>query len=674
MRANITIKSSPKFVCDLLLGRVYNGKSAYEYAKEKGFSGTEEEFANKMSQVGDAVNISRLQGKSPNNAPGDPFTLLLTMTGTWDEDHIQQLNEVLDNHHSTNPNHNKQGFFRIEISGTYLELISYPEVYLQDIWEQVLKGRIVINNNGKITLANEYNVVTRRLVNDVWSAWEYYGGGSTISNMKISGTVNLAKAEGKTTLQDAYNGLSVGEMAFYLVTDSNGLLPSPNQAYVTVDDSVRALFTTDSALGASVGDIVVVAKMKVLLVNTPVYRILPLNDAKAASGSFPGAMGLESPWDKKQVNLVPTALQFPTRGGENMNDCLEPGIYPWCTLGRPTGATGAFTLSVAKSTTADNAGYYTIEQTCYGREGETGRIFRRIIFQNASETQYNDWVEITGAGLEDGSVTTNKIAAKAVTKEKLADAVVNQLESIYYVYSLSITSLTADSSQEDIIAACGGSFGGLKDAIKASKDIVFSDAQSPDIGAIKLAPTFLRPDSYKVTAGVSDSITFVFGGNVNKEITIAWDSLRSKYTCSVNVISVPDGSITQEEIADNAIVTSKIANKSITSIKFADGILPRAVYITQGIYDLRARTDVTSEELAAVGLTYEKLIPTENGYIQNIVYTGNINIVFNIYEYNIYHIIRHIKFGYYDYSGDIGEMITITKGSNNLYSVTIDQR
>lgn len=387
-------------------------------------------------------------------------------------------------------------------------------------------------------------------------------------SMKISGTVNLAKAEGKTTLQNAYNGLGVGEMAFYLVTDSNGLLPSPNQAYVTVEDSVRSLFTTDSALGASVGDIVVVAKMKVLLMTVPVYKILPLNDAKAASGSFPGAMGLESPWDKNQVNKIPTALQFPTRGGDNMNNCLEPGIYPWCTLGRPAGATGAFTLSVAKSTTADNAGYYTIEQTCYGRQGEAGRIFRRILFQNASETQYNDWVEVTGAGSEfdkkiyycpgsfknlTASSTTTQIEAvigsiytviaqeqngrctfidvdgviatlaytsggsyaisyfdgsyiylinintnnNSATVKSYLYAPVNNLTSTstdsalsanqgkvlndkirekrdtYYVYSLSITDLTADSSQEDIIAACGGSFGGVQNAIKASKDIVF---------------------------------------------------------------------------------------------------------------------------------------------------------------------------------------------------------
>lgn len=461
-------------------------------------------------------------------------------------------------------------------------------------------------------------------------------------NMKISGTVNLAKAEGKTTLQDAYNGLSVGEMAFYLVTDSNGLLPSPNQAYVTLEDSVRALFTTDSALGASVGDIVVVAKMKVLLVTVPVYRILPLNDAKAASGSFPGAMGLESPWDKKQVNLVPTALQFPTRGGDNMNDCLEPGIYPWCTLGRPAGATGAFTLSVAKSTTADNAGYYTIEQTCYGREGEAGRIFRRILFQNNSETQYNDWVEITGAGLTDGSVTTNKIAAKAVTKEKLADAVVNQLESIYYVYSLSITNLTADSSQEDIIAACGGRFSGLQDAIKASKDIVFSDAQNPDTGAIKITPTFLRPDSYKVTLGINDSMTFVFGGNVNKEITIAWDSLRSKYTCNVKEINKPDGIFIDED----------------------------------KLREYAAAGGATKVELENAGLKFDLLVPTATGYVRPIIsraYNGTYYI-YNIISVQITDDRFDLSFVNQDYLGDTGASWHIYQDNIDSYRIEINER
>lgn len=223
--------------------------------------------------------------------------------------------------------------------------------------------------------------------------------------MSVSGKVNLSKSDGKTTLQNVYNNLPGNGMAYLLITDSRGLLPS-TETHVTVEDSVRSLFTTESSLGANVGDVVLVAKLKVSLINVPVYRIIPLNDAKAASGSFPGAMGLESPWDKKQINLVPTAMQFPTREGWNLNinDCLDSGVYPWCTLGRPSGSTGAFTLIVKKSTKSDGNGFYTVEQTAYGREAELGQVWQRVIFQknDSSDTQYGEWIRLDNEVTESG--------------------------------------------------------------------------------------------------------------------------------------------------------------------------------------------------------------------------------------------------------------------------------
>lgn len=213
--------------------------------------------------------------------------------------------------------------------------------------------------------------------------------------MFISGKVNITVPSGKTTLQNVYNNLPENGMAYLLITDSKGLLPS-TETHVTVEDSVRSLFTTDSSLGANVGDVVLVAKLKVSLINVPIYKIIPLNDAKAASGSFPGAMGLESPWDKKQINLVPTAMQFPTKEGWNfnMNDCLDSGVYPWCTLGRPSGSTGAFTLIVKKSTTADGNGFYAVEQTAYGREAELGQVYKRLVFVKDSTQEYGEWIRI----------------------------------------------------------------------------------------------------------------------------------------------------------------------------------------------------------------------------------------------------------------------------------------
>lgn len=223
------------------------------------------------------------------------------------------------------------------------------------------------------------------------------------TGMSISGTLNLSQAATAVTMAAVYAALGNNQMRFYLVTDADGGFTGGS---VTAAGAVAKLFGKDS-LGVSVGDICVIAKLNSL----PVYRILPLNDAKAASGDFPGADGLETIWDKTQVNKIPgiettaneargmgASAYMPSLGEQNMNNALQPGVYPWCTLGRPNSSTGAYTCIVRKSYNADGGGYYTIEQTAYGREGELGQVYKRIIFQknDGSDTQYGEWILVSG--------------------------------------------------------------------------------------------------------------------------------------------------------------------------------------------------------------------------------------------------------------------------------------
>lgn len=80
----------------------------------------------------------------------------------------------------------------------------------------------------------------------------------------------------------------------------------------------------------------------------------------------------------------------------NMNNCLQQGIYPWCTTGRPPMEKGKFTLVVRRSTTPDTNGYTTIEQTAYGRDESQGKVFKRVLFQQQDqEVQYMDWIDCT---------------------------------------------------------------------------------------------------------------------------------------------------------------------------------------------------------------------------------------------------------------------------------------
>lgn len=220
----------------------------------------------------------------------------------------------------------------------------------------------------------------------------------------LTGSINLTK-ETVLSLGAKYALIANNTINFYVIADSNGKLPS-DETRINVNSDITSLV---GAEGANVGDIFVIGKLDL----KPVYKIIPLNDAKAANADFKGTQGVVTPWDKTQINKVPnleSALNsaknnLPTRTESNMNNALQTGFYPWCTLGRPAGSTGAYTLVTLASSTADSAGYTTIEQTAYGRQDdELGKIFKRIIFKKDGDVQFGEWKEITGGG-SDGYLT-----------------------------------------------------------------------------------------------------------------------------------------------------------------------------------------------------------------------------------------------------------------------------
>lgn len=229
---------------------------------------------------------------------------------------------------------------------------------------------------------------------------------------RIDGQVSLAGADAAQTLNTLAGGLETNGMAFYLIADSSGNLPSlKGETHYTVHPDVALLLngSTDD-VAVNVGDLLVVARLKKLLVPVNVFRVIPLNDAKPQSASSPGVMGLESPWDKAQIDKIPgivnqlAALKnsLPTRSETNMNNALDTGVYPWCTLGRPSGSTGAYTCLSFRSTSVDGNGLYSTLQFAFGRQGELGKVYTRMIFYepdgDGSNDLYLDWSEITGGG------------------------------------------------------------------------------------------------------------------------------------------------------------------------------------------------------------------------------------------------------------------------------------
>lgn len=238
----------------------------------------------------------------------------------------------------------------------------------------------------------------------------------------ITDKINLT-SENVLTLGAKVAKVANNSMNFYIIADSQGKLPS-SETRINIPSSITSLV---GAEGANVGDIFVVAKLNSL----PVYRIIPLNDAKAANSTYAGTNGVMTPWDKSRVNKVDSiegtannalnrannALNnLPTFSESNMNNALATGVYPWCTLGRPANSTGAYTCITIHSTTKDSSGFDTIEQTAYGRQGELGKVYKRIIFKNDSETQFGDWLEISNvtSATKKSKPKTQYIIGKAI--------------------------------------------------------------------------------------------------------------------------------------------------------------------------------------------------------------------------------------------------------------------
>ena len=264
---------------------------------------------------------------------------------------------------------------------------------------------------------------------------EYYALPGTGSNLPIAGVVNIS-ASG--TAGQVYSTLTDdGQARLYLIGDSTGAYPSQDMA-VDVSAAVMkewaawspkasfnallAQYITAQAQSFNVGDVLCVARMRVSADTIAAayslstaqktalrllgssfsvcqYRLIACYDSKAPgrNGATYGTMGLLTPADKQALaDALPAARQLPSLEGSNMNSCLSTGVYPWCTLGRPTGSTGAYTLVTERTTTTDGAGYHTIRQTCYGRQGEKGQVYTRLIFLKAdgTDTQYMDWIRL----------------------------------------------------------------------------------------------------------------------------------------------------------------------------------------------------------------------------------------------------------------------------------------
>lgn len=294
------------------------------------------------------------------------------------------------------------------------------------------------------------------------------------ANVYYKGIINIATTAAASNVDTIAATLKTGDLAFCIIGDAKATYPS-TESRINVDTSLcktlNYFFSTDPR-GANVGDLLIISRQTYLLLTRTVCRIIPLNDAKPATNVFTGTEGIMTVWDKTQVNKIPgietvanSALPksalLPSLWTSNMNDALQTGVYPWCTLGRPAGSTGAYTC-VVQRTSKNDGNYDTIEQAAYGREGELGQVYKRIIYykSDGTDTQYGDWIRIDPVDykgdLGDLSGTKCSEFISALSERMKAVTGKTRLLDLVGRYTFSVN--TKSESKQELVFARTGSF------------------------------------------------------------------------------------------------------------------------------------------------------------------------------------------------------------------------
>lgn len=245
----------------------------------------------------------------------------------------------------------------------------------------------------------------------------------------ISGKLNLADL---TAVKAAQNGLKENEARFFVITDSQGKIPSKQKCYDVPSEVVRQMSLTtgnsivDLALGSvsvdpigvSVGDLIALTKVSVklsdlaaavgvtislsgsMLINQ--YKILHTNGAREegfvsddGSTCTKGVYGLLSPWNKTLIE----GSSKPTRWawGTNLDELLQSGVLAF-TSATISGVTGNWTIFVDCSATPDGGGYYHLTQTAIGRDDvvNLGSVYVRLgYYVKGGVPTFNPWRELT---------------------------------------------------------------------------------------------------------------------------------------------------------------------------------------------------------------------------------------------------------------------------------------
>lgn len=275
----------------------------------------------------------------------------------------------------------------------------------------ISKGDVGLGNVNNTSDANKpISTATQNALNQKQNTLVSGTNIKTLNGQSLLGSGNLT-ADGPITIQkmnlmtvSQYNSI-VGSLAnntykSYLCADAAGNVKGGT---VTLDTEFGKLIHSDDAMAVNLGDIMLIGKTN----NTGFVKILPLNDAKTKTDSFPGTYGLMVPNDKEKLDKCVTDIDQTCfrcyTGTFNTNNCLWYGYYMYCNLGRPASAAEGETYLLRVANAGVENGAMLIHQTVWSAL-DPSKCFYRIIKttdRNVYEpptTTYGEWQEGTGEG------------------------------------------------------------------------------------------------------------------------------------------------------------------------------------------------------------------------------------------------------------------------------------
>jgi hypothetical protein len=256
---------------------------------------------------------------------------------------------------------------------------------------------------------------------DIADKYTITGGGS--SKVTISGKLCLTDL---SAVKAAMSGLAENEARFFVITDSQGRIPSTQKCYDVPSEIVREMsLKTGNALvdgllnavevqpiGVSVGDLIALTKVSVnlsdlaaavgitaslsgtMLINQ--YKILHTNGAREENyeeGCTKGVYGLLSPWNKQMID----GSAKPTRWawGTNLDDLLQSGVLAF-TSADIEGVSANWTIFVDCSASPDDSGFFHLTQTAIGRDdANLGDVYMRLgYYQSGVAPTFLPWKKL----------------------------------------------------------------------------------------------------------------------------------------------------------------------------------------------------------------------------------------------------------------------------------------